>query len=114
MLKKKIINPSIEETTRVIDNQLKEDRPVLVAVSSEFSLKTMINKMTLIKAEDSGLTVAYIDNFTPTIEGKYWLNRYKKEYSNLYILFSNRYKQGIVLPSYLPDVDFKLAIKNFN
>ena len=112
--RKKVINPSVEETLNVISRQIKENKPVLVAVNTDWNLTGLINKIILKKAEKKGLTVAYIDNYIPSYEGSYWVEKYKKPYSNLYILFSNRHKQGIVLPNKLKGINFNDTVKDFN
>ena len=112
--RKKVINPSVEETLNVINHQIKENKPVLVAVNTDWNLTGLINKIILKKAEKKGLTVAYIDNYIPSYEGSYWIEKYKKPYSNLYILFSNRHKQGIVLPNKLKGINFNDTVKDFN
>ena len=111
---KKVINPSIDETLIVINDQINKNRAVLVAVDSNWNFNSLINKIILKKLERKGLTIAYINNYLPTKEGKYWIEKYNKSYSNLYILFSNRHQNGLILPKKLYEVNFNYSVKDFN
>jgi predicted transcriptional regulator len=111
---KKVINPSIDETLIVINDQINKNRAVLVAVDSNWNFNSLINKIILKKLERKGLTIAYINNYLPTKEGKYWIEKYNKSHSNLYILFSNRHQNGLILPKKLYEVNFNYSVKDFN
>ena len=111
---KQISNPSVEETWSVINSQLEKNRPVLVAVNTTWDFASIFNSIILKKVEKKGLTIAYINNYIPTPEGSYWIKKYNTSISNVYILFSNRHKNGIVLPKILNGIDFDYTVKNFN
>ncbi|MBR5154230.1 MAG: hypothetical protein IKW58_00715 [Alphaproteobacteria bacterium] len=106
-------NPSLDEINIVIEEKIKNNNAVLVAVMNKWSFLNLINRKELWEEENNGLTIAYIETAIDDKDGRYWLDRFNKKVEPLFVLFSNRHKQGLVLPSDLRSISFRKAIKDF-
>ncbi len=112
--KKDVINPSIVEINEVITKQIEKNNPVLVVVEANWSLKSVANKIKLNKLHDKGMSIAFVNANIANEDSIYWLKRYDKKEAPLYVLFTKRHKNGLVLPDDLRDVNFRKAVKNFD
>lgn len=89
------------------------EKPFLLVVESTVSPLSAHNRLTLKKLEDAGLKIVRVNAGKDGAAAMPWFAAYEKFYTPLTILFTNRHKQGIVLPERLDKVDFSKALAKF-
>ena len=93
--------------------RLKNNQPTLISVSNKWSLQSLRNRLFVNKAKKHGVAVISIDTTVNTDNAKYWLNNFNRTRLPLYVLFTNRHRNGLVLPQNLRDINFRESIKSF-
>ena len=86
--------------------------PVLVSIEAPYSPLSAYNRLALRELRKAGLRVVRINAGEMNIPGAAWpwFAAYGKFYAPLTILFTNRHKNGMVLPERLDRVDFDKAL----
>lgn len=89
--------------------------PVLVSIEAPYSLLSAYNRLALRELRKAGLRVVRINAGEMNIPGAAWpwFAAYGKFYAPLTILFTNRHKNGMVLPERLDRVDFDKALADW-
>ena len=100
------------KVNKVIEDTVKDRGAILVGVVSKWSIKYLLDRVILQKHENLGLDILFVDAFNEIKSAKYWQDRYDKQTIPLYVLFTNRHKNGLVLPDSIGDINFFKAIKN--
>lgn len=111
--KKDFPNPSIDKAIEVIKQQNDKDMPVLVAVESDWSIEALYNRIKLNKLLKNGMSIIFVNANIDNKISRYWLDRYNKNNAPLYILFTKRHNNGLVLPINLNDINFNKAVMDF-
>ena len=86
--------------------------PVLVSIEAPYSPLSAYNRLALRELRKAGLRVVRINAGEMNVPGAAWpwFAAYGKFYAPLTILFTNRHKNGMVLPERLDRVDFDKAL----
>lgn len=86
--------------------------PVLVSIEAPYSPLSAYNRLALRELRKAGLRVVRINAGEINVPGAAWswFAAYEKFYAPLTILFTNRHKNGMVLPERLDRVDFDKAL----
>lgn len=86
--------------------------PVLVSIEAPYSPLSVYNRLALRELQKAGLRVVRINAGEMNVPGASWLwfAAYGKFYAPLTILFTDRHKNGMVLPERLDRVDFDKAL----
>lgn len=86
--------------------------PVLVSIEAPYSPLSAYNRLALRELRKAGLRVVWINAGEINVPGAAWpwFAAYGKFYAPLTILFTNRHKNGMVLPERLDRVDFDKAL----
>ena len=86
--------------------------PVLVSIEAPYSPLSAYNRLALRELRKAGLRVVRINAGEINVPGAAWpwFAAYGKFYAPLTILFTNRHKNGMVLPERLDRVDFDKAL----
>ena len=86
--------------------------PVLVSIEAPYSPLSAYNRLALRELRKAGLRVVRINAGEINVPGAAWpwFAAYGKFYAPLTILFTNRHKNGMVLPERLDQVDFDKAL----
>lgn len=86
--------------------------PVLVSIEAPYSPLSAYNRLALRELRKAGLRVVRINAGEMNVPGADWpwFAAYGKFYAPLTILFTNRHKNGMVLPERLDRVDFDKAL----
>ena len=111
--KKDFPNPSVDKAIEVIKQQNDKDMPVLVAVETDWSIEALYNRIKLNKLLKNGMSIIFVNANVDNKISQYWLDRYNKNNAPLYILFTKRHNNGLVLPSNLNDINFNKAVMDF-
>ncbi len=111
--KNEIVNNNTKEIYDIIEKRTSNNAEVLVGVVSKWSFKYLIDKIILQKHSDLGLKIIYVDAFKDEKNANYWLEKFDKKTLPLYVLYTKRHKNGLVLPNDIGSVNFYKAVKNF-
>lgn len=86
--------------------------PVLVSIEAPYSPLSVYNRLALRELQKAGLRVVRINAGEMNVPGAAWLwfAAYGKFYAPLTVLFTDRHKNGMVLPERLDRVDFDKAL----
>ena len=86
--------------------------PVLVSIEAPYSPLSVYNRLALRELQKAGLRVVRINAGEMNVPGVAWLwfAAYGKFYAPLTVLFTDRHKNGMVLPERLDRVDFDKAL----
>lgn len=86
--------------------------PVLVSIEAPYSPLSAYNRLALRELRKAGLRVVRVNAGEMNVPGAAWpwFAAYGKFYAPLTILFTNRHKNGMVLPERLDRVDFDKAL----
>lgn len=89
-----------------------ETVPVLVSIEAPYSPLSVYNRLALRELQKAGLRVVRINAGEMNVPGAAWLwfAAYGKFYAPLTVLFTDRHKNGMVLPERLDRVDFDKAL----
>ena len=86
--------------------------PVLVSIEAPYSPLSVYNRLALRELQKAGLRVVRINAGEMNVPGAAWpwFAAYGKFYAPLTVLFTDRHKNGMVLPERLDRVDFDKAL----
>lgn len=86
--------------------------PVLVSIEAPYSPLSVYNRLALRELQKAGLRVVRINAGEMNVPGTAWpwFATYGKFYAPLTVLFTDRHKNGMVLPERLDRVDFDKAL----
>lgn len=86
--------------------------PVLVSIEAPYSPLSVYNRLALRELQKAGLRVVRINAGEMNVPGAVWpwFAAYGKFYAPLTVLFTDRHKNGMVLPERLDRVDFDKAL----
>ena len=86
--------------------------PVLVSIEAPYSPLSVYNRLALRELQKAGLRVVRINAGEMNVPGAAWpwFAAYGKFYAPLTVLFTDRHKNGMVLPERLNRVDFDKAL----
>lgn len=86
--------------------------PVLVSIEAPYSPLSVYNRLALRELQKAGLRVVRINAGEMNVPGTAWpwFAAYGKFYAPLTVLFTDRHKNGMVLPERLDRVDFDKAL----
>lgn len=86
--------------------------PVLVSIEAPYSPLSVYNRLALRELQKAGLRVVRINAGEMNVSGAAWpwFAAYGKFYAPLTVLFTDRHKNGMVLPERLDRVDFDKAL----
>ena len=86
--------------------------PVLVSIEAPYSPLSVYNRLALRELQKAGLRVVRINAGEMNVPGAAWpwFAAYGKFYAPLTVLFTDRHKNGMVLPEWLDRVDFDKAL----
>ena len=86
--------------------------PVLVSIEAPYSPLSVYNRLALRELQKAGLRVVRINAGEMNVPGAAWpwFATYGKFYAPLTVLFTDRHKNGMVLPERLDRVDFDKAL----
>lgn len=86
--------------------------PVLVSIGAPYSPLSVYNRLALRELQKAGLRVVRINAGEMNVPGAAWpwFAAYGKFYAPLTVLFTDRHKNGMVLPERLDRVDFDKAL----
>lgn len=86
--------------------------PVLVSIEAPYSPLSVYNRLALRELQKAGLRVVRINAGEMNVPGVAWpwFAAYGKFYAPLTVLFTDRHKNGMVLPERLDRVDFDKAL----
>ena len=86
--------------------------PVLVSIEAPYSPLSVYNRLALRELQKAGLRVVRINAGEMNVPGAAWpwFAAYGKFYVPLTVLFTDRHKNGMVLPERLDRVDFDKAL----
>lgn len=86
--------------------------PVLVSIEAPYSPLSVYNRLALRELQKAGMRVVRINAGEMNVPGAVWLwfAVYGKFYAPLTVLFTDRHKNGMVLPERLDRVDFDKAL----
>ena len=86
--------------------------PVLVSIEAPYSPLSVYNRLALRELQKAGLRVVRINAGEMNVPGTAWpwFATYGKFYAQLTVLFTDRHKNGMVLPERLDRVDFDKAL----
>lgn len=89
-----------------------ETVPVLVSIEAPYSPLSVYNRLALRELQKAGLRVVRINAGEMNVPGAAWpwFAAYGKFYAPLTVLFTDRHKNGMVLPERLDRVDFDKAL----
>lgn len=89
-----------------------ETVPVLVSIEAPYSPLSVYNRLALRELQKAGLRVVRINAGEMNVPGAVWpwFAAYGKFYAPLTVLFTDRHKNGMVLPERLDRVDFDKAL----
>ena len=106
-------NNNPKEVSNFIETRINNNSEVLVGVVYKWGFKYLIDSIILQKHSELGLKVVYIDAYKDETNARYWLEKFNKKTLPLYILYTKRHKNGLVLPDDIGSVNFFRAVKRF-
>lgn len=106
--------PSRKAVMAEVSPQLSSENAFLFTITSDWSLVSLFNRITVKNLKDKGLPVFSGQMCAQSPETNAWLKTYAKTLPPLNVLFTKRHPEGLVLPNNLRDVNWERAIKNFN
>ena len=86
---------------------------VFVLVDNLFSWRKIYNYLPfhkLSKGSTTTFSIVYDEN---DAEANYWLNKFDKAYLPLYVIYTKRHPNGLLLPTNLINIDWNTVAKYF-
>jgi len=113
MPQKQTINVSHDIINNTINKNIDNDKRVLVIVDSKSSLRHLYNLKKINSLSNINTDIFDITYKKEDIESTYWLNRFNKKNLPLYIIFTRRYPNGLILPDNLIKIDWSIVSKYY-
>lgn len=110
---KKVYNISHTEILNVINEKINDDKMVLVSVDNLFSWRKLYNFLPLNKLSKGAISKFNIIYNENDKEANYWLNKFDKAYLPLYVIYTKRHPNGLLLPTNLINIDWNTVAKYF-
>lgn len=91
-----------------------ENKPILIVIEADWSLISIINRVTLLKMQQSDLEIIRINANGKALTARPWLIEYNKTHAPVNILFTRRHQKGLTLPPLINKIDWRKALEEFN
>lgn len=109
-IKKRLPAPT---PTEIITAQQTAPTPTLIVLTSPWSITTTINTLYLPQLEERGIKTITINTLDEAQNALPWFFMYNKRHVPLNILYTERHPYGLVLPDFLPEIDWQAALDTF-
>ncbi len=102
--------PTPEQTSRIAAAENSRGVPVLVMITADWSITSLINRKEIHWLADSGIKVIHIPTGFEATNVTPWFLTYGKDYAPLNILFTYRHPRGLVIPDKLQQLNWLAAL----
>ena len=110
---KPVTLPPLLPTQEKIAQEIQNGKPVVVSIYDIKSLKSLFGLSLNKEMQRYGIEVLRYDTRLSAPDTASWLRAYRQDGLPLHILFTNRHKEGLVLPQDLGHINWQNALKDF-
>lgn len=110
---KPITLPALKPLQEKIAQEVQNGKSVVISIYDMKSLKSLFNLSLQREMQRYGIEVLSFDTRISAPDTISWLKAYRQDKLPLHILFTNRHKEGLILPQDLGHINWQNALKDF-